>query len=301
MHGGGARDTKGGPCLPTDGAGTTTNPEVHLDRNTRGRARNTMGGGALTYGRGRRDNQPGRKRGPFYTGGALKSKGGPRLPTDGAGSAPDLKENSEGSTGIVRGGKERVGGGSRGGGGGDNDDMYTLERHLLTPGQRGQSPQRHTAAGTAAPATTSHPNSLNETPPRGEAGWTEVGRGRNTKRRARNTKGGLADTREGGPRDKESPRPKEIPKGASQSLDQSHTKPHTGKEKPHPSTVTEGSKPCVTETKKQSPNTGAKGAPKENSEGGKGDSRERRGEGRQGGSDCRPPPHRSDRGGNTRL
>ena len=32
--------------------------------------------------------------------------------------------------------------------------MYTPKRHLLTPGQRGHSPQRHTAAGTAAPTTT---------------------------------------------------------------------------------------------------------------------------------------------------
>jgi len=29
--------------------------------------------------------------------------------------------------------------------------MITPERHLPTPGQHGHSPQRHTAAGTAAP------------------------------------------------------------------------------------------------------------------------------------------------------
>jgi len=34
------------------------------------------------------------------------------------------------------------------------DDMFTPERHLPTPRQRGHSPQRHTAAGTAAPTTT---------------------------------------------------------------------------------------------------------------------------------------------------
>jgi len=32
-----------------------------------------------------------------------------------------------------------------------DDDMYTTERHLAIPGQRGQSPQRHTAAGSATP------------------------------------------------------------------------------------------------------------------------------------------------------
>jgi len=32
--------------------------------------------------------------------------------------------------------------------------VYTPERHLTTPGQSGHSPQRHTAAGTAAPTTT---------------------------------------------------------------------------------------------------------------------------------------------------
>jgi len=35
-----------------------------------------------------------------------------------------------------------------------DDDMFTSERHLLTPGQRRHSPQRHTAAGTAVPTTT---------------------------------------------------------------------------------------------------------------------------------------------------
>ena len=33
-------------------------------------------------------------------------------------------------------------------------NMFTPERHLPTPGQRGHSPQRHTAAGTAAHPTT---------------------------------------------------------------------------------------------------------------------------------------------------
>jgi len=32
--------------------------------------------------------------------------------------------------------------------------MFTPEKHLPTPGQRGHSPQRHTAAGTAVPTTT---------------------------------------------------------------------------------------------------------------------------------------------------
>jgi len=31
--------------------------------------------------------------------------------------------------------------------------MYTPKRHIPTPGQRGHSPQRHTAAGSAAPTT----------------------------------------------------------------------------------------------------------------------------------------------------
>jgi len=35
-----------------------------------------------------------------------------------------------------------------------HDDKYTPEGHLPTPGQREHSPQRHTAAGTAAPTTT---------------------------------------------------------------------------------------------------------------------------------------------------
>jgi len=43
------------------------------------------------------------------------------------------------------------GAGGRGGGGGD--DQFTPERHLATSGQREHSPQRHTAAGTAAPTT----------------------------------------------------------------------------------------------------------------------------------------------------
>ena len=35
-----------------------------------------------------------------------------------------------------------------------HDDDFTPERHLHTPVQRGQSPERHTAVGTAAPTTT---------------------------------------------------------------------------------------------------------------------------------------------------
>ena len=31
--------------------------------------------------------------------------------------------------------------------------MFSPERHLPTPGQRGHSPQRHTVAGTATPTT----------------------------------------------------------------------------------------------------------------------------------------------------
>ena len=38
-------------------------------------------------------------------------------------------------------------------------DMFTPERHLPTPGQRGHSPQRHTAAGTA-PTTTDTGNTV---------------------------------------------------------------------------------------------------------------------------------------------
>jgi len=40
--------------------------------------------------------------------------------------------------------------------------MYTPERHLPTPGQRGHSPQRHTAAGTAAPTTTDTGNTVQQ-------------------------------------------------------------------------------------------------------------------------------------------
>ena len=40
------------------------------------------------------------------------------------------------------------------------DDMFTSERHLPSPGQRGHSPQRHTAAGTAAPTTTDTGNTV---------------------------------------------------------------------------------------------------------------------------------------------
>ena len=35
----------------------------------------------------------------------------------------------------------------------DDDDMPTPERHLPIKGQRGNSPQRHTAAGITAPTT----------------------------------------------------------------------------------------------------------------------------------------------------
>ena len=40
--------------------------------------------------------------------------------------------------------------------------MYTPERHLLTPGQRGHSSQRHIAAGTVAPATTDTGNTVTQ-------------------------------------------------------------------------------------------------------------------------------------------
>jgi len=36
---------------------------------------------------------------------------------------------------------------------GGEDVCFTPERHLPTPGQRGDGPQPHTAAGTAAPTT----------------------------------------------------------------------------------------------------------------------------------------------------
>jgi len=36
---------------------------------------------------------------------------------------------------------------------GCDGDIFTPAGHLPTPGQRGHSPQRHTAAGTAAPTT----------------------------------------------------------------------------------------------------------------------------------------------------
>jgi len=42
----------------------------------------------------------------------------------------------------------------------DDDDEYTSEIHLPTRGQRGDSPQRHTAAGTAAPTTTDTKNTV---------------------------------------------------------------------------------------------------------------------------------------------
>jgi len=43
-----------------------------------------------------------------------------------------------------------------------NDDKYTPERNFPTPGQREHSPQRHTAAGTAAPTTTDTGNTVPE-------------------------------------------------------------------------------------------------------------------------------------------
>jgi len=38
--------------------------------------------------------------------------------------------------------------------------LHTPERHLPTPGQHGHSPQRHTAAGTAAPTTADTGNTV---------------------------------------------------------------------------------------------------------------------------------------------
>jgi len=64
-----------------------------------------------------------------------------------------LRANTEG--GAVEDGVELLGGrGALAVGTGRRmiNDMYTPERHLPTPGQHGHSPQRHTAAGTAAPA-----------------------------------------------------------------------------------------------------------------------------------------------------
>jgi len=43
-----------------------------------------------------------------------------------------------------------------------DDDKYTPERHLPTPGQREHSPQRHTAAGTAAHTTTDTGNRVSQ-------------------------------------------------------------------------------------------------------------------------------------------
>jgi len=40
------------------------------------------------------------------------------------------------------------------------DYIYIPERHLPTPGQRRHSPQRHTAAGTAAPTNTDMGNAV---------------------------------------------------------------------------------------------------------------------------------------------
>jgi len=42
----------------------------------------------------------------------------------------------------------------------DDDDTYPPERHLRISGQCGHSPQRHTAAGTAAPSTTDTGNAV---------------------------------------------------------------------------------------------------------------------------------------------
>jgi len=54
----------------------------------------------------------------------------------------------------------------------NEDDTYTPERHLLTPGQRRHSPQRHTAAGTAAPTTTDTGNTT--VPQRADPTQSEV-------------------------------------------------------------------------------------------------------------------------------
>jgi len=43
--------------------------------------------------------------------------------------------------------------------------MFTPERHLPTPGQRRHSPQRHTAAGTAASTTTDTGNTVPQRQP----------------------------------------------------------------------------------------------------------------------------------------
>jgi len=43
---------------------------------------------------------------------------------------------------------------------GDDAMLTTPKRHLPTPGQCGHSPQRHTAAGTAAPTTTDTGNTV---------------------------------------------------------------------------------------------------------------------------------------------
>jgi len=45
-----------------------------------------------------------------------------------------------------------------------NNDMLTADRHLPTPRQRGHSPQRHSAAGAAAPTS---PDTGNTVPQRG--------------------------------------------------------------------------------------------------------------------------------------
>jgi len=42
----------------------------------------------------------------------------------------------------------------------DDDDMFTPEKHLPAPGQRGHIPKRHTAAGTADPTTTDTGNTV---------------------------------------------------------------------------------------------------------------------------------------------
>jgi len=59
------------------------------------------------------------------------------------------------------------------------DNMFTPERHLPTiPGQRGHSPQRHNAAGTAAPTTTDTGNTQSHSPQRANPTQTAYVRSR---------------------------------------------------------------------------------------------------------------------------
>jgi len=57
-----------------------------------------------------------------------------------------------------------------------DNDQYTPERHLPTPGQRGYSPQLHTAAGTAARTTMDTENTV---PQRGNPAQTAYAHSRN--------------------------------------------------------------------------------------------------------------------------